>query len=74
MFNLITLAIFLAITTLTFRPRFYHLMGHEAGVEHVEEFGAVHGGAGVRISFNLFSAAHQRREVLRSVLASFEWR
>lgn len=53
---------------------FYHLMGREAGIEHVEEFGAVHGGAGVRIVFNLFSAAHQRREVLQSVLASFEWR
>ena len=53
---------------------FHHLMGHETGIEHVEELGAVHGGAGVRISFNLFSAARQRREVLRSVLATFEWR
>lgn len=53
---------------------FYHLMGHGAGVPFVEEFGAVHGGTAVRITFNLFSAARQRKATLQSVLATFEWR
>lgn len=53
---------------------FYHLMGHGAGVPFVEEFGAIHGGTAVRIGFNQFSAARQRKATLQSVLATFEWR
>lgn len=53
---------------------FYHLMGHESGVPYVEEFGAVHAGTAVRISFNQFSAARERKATVQSVLATFEWR
>lgn len=53
---------------------FYHLVGRQDPVAGVEEFGTVHDGSDVRLSFALRLPPAQRRDVIDSVLATFTWR